>query len=146
MSFYTEANEVDEESSVIQKHIKEAQKAKEEEKLRMAFHDKNPIVEASWWSRLMFSWTTPVLSYSKNHQLDIKYLGNIRKEHDVKIQKARLTKAWNSYKSSKSSNSLLKAVLSAYKREYAITTSIALVVCCLQAVSPFLLKALIDYI
>ena len=54
--------------------------------------------------------------------------------------------AWNYYKNSKSKNSLLKAVLRAYRREYLITTSAAMLVCCLQIVSPFLLKGLIDYI
>ena len=54
--------------------------------------------------------------------------------------------AWNHYKNSESKNSLLKAVLRAYKREYAITTSFAMFVCCLQIVSPFVLKELIDYI
>ena len=54
--------------------------------------------------------------------------------------------AWNQYKNSKSKNSLLKAVLRTYRREYAITTSAAMLVCCLQVVSPFLLKALIDFI
>ena len=54
--------------------------------------------------------------------------------------------AWNYYKGSKSKNSLLKAVLRAYKREYAITVSVAMFVCCLQIISPFVLKELIDYI
>ena len=54
--------------------------------------------------------------------------------------------AWNYYKNTTSKNGLLKAVLRAYKREYAITTSLAMFVCCLQIVSPFILKALIDYI
>ena len=54
--------------------------------------------------------------------------------------------AWNYYKNSNSKNSLLKAVLRAYKREYTITTSFAMFVCCLQIVSPFVLKELIDYI
>ena len=112
----------------------------------MAFHNRNPVEEASWWSRLMFSWTSPVLGYSKKYQLDINELGNIRKKHDVRIQKTRLMTAWNYYKNSKSKNSLLKAVLRAYRREYLITTSAAMLVCCLQILSPFLLKGLIDYI
>ena len=94
----------------------------------------------------MFSWTAPVLGYAQRHQLDINELGTVRAESDVRLQKARLMKAWEYYKEKPGKNSMLKAVLMAYRREYCISTFFAMLVCCLQIVSPFLLKALIDYI
>ena len=97
-------------------------------------------------SRFLFSWTAPVLSYSKQHQLDIKELGAIRKNDDVRIQKAKLIDAWNNYKDQPGKNGLLKAVLRAYAFEYLISTFFAMLVCFLQIASPFLLKNLIDYI
>ena len=94
----------------------------------------------------MFSWTSPVLTYSQKYQLDIKELGCIRKDHDVRLQKAKLMKAWDRNKNKPGKNGLLKAVLRAYSTEYCISTFFAMLVCFLQIVSPFLLKELIDYI
>ena len=130
----------------IEEEERVSQKAFDLKDLREAIGNRNPIDEASLFSRFMFSWTSPVLGYAQRNQLDINELGTVRKESDVRLQKARLMKEWLHYKDKPGKNGMLKAVMKAYRREYCISTFFAMLVCCLQIVSPFLLKALIDYI
>ena len=136
----------DSQNLLTEEEADEKQKNVDLQELRDAIGNRNPIDEASLLSRFMFSWTAPVLAYSPKHQLDIKDLGNIRKSHDVRIQKAKLMAAWDQYKDKPGKNAMLKAVMRAYSTEYCIATFFAMLACCLQIVSPFLLKTLIEYI
>ena len=105
---------------------------KEKEEMQELYTDKNPVETASWWSRLFFSWTTPVLEYSKKHQLDLNELGKVRPKLDVKVHKAKLEASWNHYKDSPSKDRLFKAVLRAYAWEYIVAILWNMLVCALQ--------------
>ena len=74
----------------IEEEERSLQKAYDLKDLREAIGNRNPIDEASLLSRFMFSWTSPVLGYAQRHQLDINELGTVRKESDVRLQKAKL--------------------------------------------------------
>ena len=56
----------------------------EQEKMSRAFKNKNAYETSSCWSWLLFTWTAPILDYSKKNQLKIEELGSIRKGMDVK--------------------------------------------------------------
>ena len=114
--------------------------------LRNEYGDKNAYEAASCWSKLLFSWASPVLGYSKKYQLDIEDLGTIRESHDVRVQQGRLVTAWNGYKRSGSKHSLFKAVLRAYRWEYTVAVLWNLLVCALQIISPFVLRRLILFV
>ena len=72
----------DSEKSLINQGLEEN---KEQKKIKDAFQDKNAYESASCWSKLFFSWTSPILTYSKKHQLNIVELGEVRSSHDVKV-------------------------------------------------------------
>ena len=78
----------------IEEEERVSQKSFDLKDLREAIGNRNPIDEASLFSRFMFSWTSPVLGYAQRNQLDINELGTVRKESDVRLQKARLMKEW----------------------------------------------------
>ena len=54
-----------------------------DEKMDEAFKNRNAYETASCWSWLLFSWTSPILDYSKNNQLKIEQPGKVRKGQDV---------------------------------------------------------------
>ena len=114
--------------------------------MKNAFKNKNAFESASCWSKIFFSWTSPVLEYSKKNQLKIEELGKVRPSHDVRIQQARLVTAWNYYKHSRSKYSMFKAVLRAYRYEYIVAILWSFVVATLQLSSPFLLRKVIVFI
>ena len=133
-------------TSLINQGLEEDTTAKEQTKMRDAFGGKNAYESASCWSKLFFSWTAPVLDYSKKHQLNIDELGEVRSSHDVKIQQARLVTAWNYYKNSGSKYSLFKAVLRAFRWEFTVAVLWNFLIVALELISPFLLRWLIIYI
>lgn len=146
MSSYLKQKRNDSEVGLIDHRRWEDENDLEHEKMKHAFDKKNAYESASCWSKLFFSWTSPLLKYSKKNQLSIDELGTVRKSHDVKVQHARLVKAWDYYKHGKSKYGMFKAILRAYRFEYTVAVLWSLVVASLQLISPFLLRWTIEFI
>ena len=51
----------DSEVILIDHRVKKEAKAREHEKMKNAFRDKNAYESAGLWSKVFFSWTAPVL-------------------------------------------------------------------------------------
>ena len=65
-----------------------------EEKMVNAIAEKNALEGESLWSKVFFSWVSPVLDKAKKSQMNVNELGNVRSSDDVKSQQARLYKCW----------------------------------------------------
>jgi len=85
MSTYSNGSSRDTEATLLEQQPELSEKEKARQKVRDTFDGKNAYETASCWSKLFFSWTSPILDYSKKNQLSIDDLGSVRTEHDVKI-------------------------------------------------------------
>jgi len=130
--------------------LEEQKKAKAEaakERMDKRFKGKNPFEEAGLWSKMFFKWTEPVLAFAKDNQLDIRQLGKVRHCDSVEVVHAKLEAAWERQKHQPNNeNGLSKAVFSALKGEFYYATFWQLIVTFLQLASPFLIKAIINFI
>ena len=119
---------------------------KEEE---VVYQDRTSLSEAGVLSRIFFKWVIPVIDYTKkNKKLKVEHYGNLREKDKAKSHIKRLQSIWEGMKQKEkvTDYTLIRAVFSAFKKEYCLMIILNSLQSCFQMATPFVMMPLVQYI
>nr|POE76226.1 metal resistance protein ycf1 [Quercus suber] len=108
--------------------------------------DECPLESANIFSRLTFSWMSPMMKYGYKEYLTQDDLWNLRKTDNTKCTYDDFATAWDRQAETKNRPSLWLAMFSAFGGPYFIGAAIKTISDCLAFIQPQLLRFLISFV
>ena len=106
---------------------------------------RKPLEEASLFSRLFFSWVSPLINYGYRKRLSLEALGELSSSDQSKEHYNRFQRSFD-LKRPTGGLFIAKAILHSYWNEFMLALLLNLICSGLQMTGPFLIQEIINMI
>jgi len=138
----------DESSQTEESNVEDQRENEDKDKVEKVFQGVNPRANASFFDKLLFRYTVPLLDHAKTNKVLVEQMGTLDDEwkinKDLPSLEANLNEMRAQYPDSESV--VMWAVLKTYRKEYAFFLGLRLVMMLFEMLDPLLVMRFTTFI